>query len=449
MMAGVPRSSPPPLPPPPRGLIGNLGLLSYALMQLAGQAVDVTVITPCAELISTSVMNPNVNSNTLNGSSDKAHHIPVNGDDSMKKTRRHQSRKAALEASMLRKLGVREPMDEVEETLELPTDMTGVRGTANNELLSRAFESFDEGQEHEDQVARDDNGEEDGEQWHVEQTHPTLRRRHHRQRRRLDDVVATYETKLSLLRKQLHAMNAEREASKNDLKKWEEYGQKSQASYKNLASKHATLLRANETLTTDLRTAKQSIVALEATVTRAHADTATVQFLNTNDMNALESDLANPAMVISALKKANRFRMLQYEKVVQKLHVAKEQVNRLTEVAMQGGDAASPRRKKAHKRPHTAGPLPAFDVRQSSMLASFHDVMPAAPGASNAQTVVTQGRQLHWMHREDLKPREIAHPISSRLVLHPRDMHKENHSLHDRSTKPKKAAPAHTNPITN
>ncbi|RHY34092.1 hypothetical protein DYB34_007557 [Aphanomyces astaci] len=182
MMAGVPRSSPPPLPPPPRGLIGNLGLLSYALMQLAGQAVDVTVITPCAELISTSVMNPNVNSNTLNGSSDKAHHIPVNGDDSMKKTRRHQSRKAALEASMLRKLGVREPMDEVEETLELPTDMTGVRGTANNELLSRAFESFDEGQEHEDQVARDDNGEEDGEQWHVEQTHPTLRRRHHRQR---------------------------------------------------------------------------------------------------------------------------------------------------------------------------------------------------------------------------------------------------------------------------
>ncbi|ETV66567.1 hypothetical protein H257_17001 [Aphanomyces astaci] len=267
--------------------------------------------------------------------------------------------------------------------------------------------------------------------------------------RRLDDVVATYETKLSLLRKQLHAMNAEHEASKNDLKKWEEYGQKSQAAYKNLASKHATLLRANETLTTDLRTAKQSIVALEATVTRAHADTATVQFLNTNDMNALESDLANPAMVISALKKANRFRMLQYEKVVQKLHVAKEQVNRLTEVAMQGGDAASPRRKKAHKRPHTAGPLPAFDVRQSSMLASFHDVMPAAPGASNAQTVVTQGRQLHWMHREDLKPREIAHPISSRLVLHPRDMHKENHSLHDRSTKPKKAAPAHTNPITN
>ncbi|ETV66565.1 hypothetical protein H257_17000 [Aphanomyces astaci] len=352
MMAGVPRSSPPPLPPPPRGLIGNLGLLSYALMQLAGQAVDVTVITPCAELISTSVMNPNVwseriwdtlksfapqrardisrllsvaiakslpvfttessvawtdtttrlqshafdvlstpeghaaiqdtvaavikttqalgtpevkaatsqatsaiksyvqmlatpegqvmlddvhnwvshsldvassaessiflfevathlchvfdshkvddgppltvssttdvssiptiNSNTLNGSSDKAHYIPVNGDDSMKKTRRHQSRKAALEASMLRKLGVREPMDEVEETLELPTDMTGVRGTANNELLSRAFESFDEGQEHEDQVARDDNGER--EQWHVEQTHPTLRRRHHRQR---------------------------------------------------------------------------------------------------------------------------------------------------------------------------------------------------------------------------------------------------------------------------
>ncbi|KAF0717536.1 Aste57867_2244 [Aphanomyces stellatus] len=43
-----------------RGLLANLGLLSYALMQLAGQAVDATVISPCAEIISTSVVNPYV-----------------------------------------------------------------------------------------------------------------------------------------------------------------------------------------------------------------------------------------------------------------------------------------------------------------------------------------------------------------------------------------------------
>ncbi|ETW07117.1 hypothetical protein, variant [Aphanomyces invadans] len=329
-----------PSPPPasPRGLLANLGLLSYALMQLAGQAVDATVLTPCADLISTSVVNPYVWSERIwdslksfapqrardisrflsvaivkslpvfstesssawsdtakrlqshvynvlstpqghtvvqdsvatvikaaqalgtpeakeassqftatvksciqmlatpegQGMIDDVHNwvchgvgiatsaetsiflfevathlchaldadrpssdagaddIPAenkaspntsNGGNGLKNgqgpmgKRRSDRRKAALEESMLRKLGVREPIVEVEEVLELPLAVeVDEQGDA---VLARAFESFD-----------DADGESDGcnvvaddiEPWHSDQTHPTLRRRHHRQR---------------------------------------------------------------------------------------------------------------------------------------------------------------------------------------------------------------------------------------------------------------------------
>ncbi|RHY30105.1 hypothetical protein DYB32_004605 [Aphanomyces invadans] len=176
-------------------------------------------------------------------------------------------------------------------------------------------------------------------------------------------------------------MHAEQEASKHELDKWEVYGEQSQAAFKKIEAKVSTLRRANETLTKSLHDAKQSNAALEASLQRAMANTATLQFLNSNDLEALEADLVNPAMIIAALKKANRFRMVQYEKVVQKLNAAKDEVNKLKAASTEmrsHGDVSSPRRKIAVKRP-LAKPatMPAFNLHQSAMLETFQDVLPA------------------------------------------------------------------------
>ncbi|ETW07121.1 hypothetical protein H310_01757 [Aphanomyces invadans] len=239
--------------------------------------------------------------------------------------------------------------------------------------------------------------------------------------RRLDDVVANFETKLSLLRSQLQAMHAEQEASKHELDKWEVYGEQSQAAFKKIEAKVSTLRRANETLTKSLHDAKQSNAALEASLQRAMADTATLQFLNSNDLEALEADLANPAMIIAALKKANRFRMVQYEKVVQKLNAAKDEVNKLKAASTEmrsHGDVSSPRRKIAVKRP-LAKPatMPAFNLHQSAMLETFQDVLPAVASSAvhhASPPPPPAHRPLVWTHRHDLKPMGITPPLSLR-----------------------------------
>ncbi|RHY27173.1 hypothetical protein DYB32_006991 [Aphanomyces invadans] len=91
------------------------------------------VLTPVTDVVSClSKSSPNT-SNGGNGLK--------NGQGPMGK-RRSDRRKAALEESMLRKLGVREPIVEVEEVLELPPAVeVDEQGDA---VLARAFESFDD-----------------------------------------------------------------------------------------------------------------------------------------------------------------------------------------------------------------------------------------------------------------------------------------------------------------
>ncbi|KAF0700964.1 Aste57867_8534 [Aphanomyces stellatus] len=202
------------------------------------------------------------------------------------------------------------------------------------------------------------------------------------------------ETKITLLRKQIAHLQEDKIDADAALQRWEDYSAQMKAAFRQLEAQVMGLKRDKERLTIDLATSKRSLVEMDKAMSKKAVDVATMTFLESNDVDVLESELQHPVQIITALKKANKFRLEQYQKVVMKL---KEKENKKPPPPLTD-DRASPRKLK---RARPAKRLPVFSMANSDLLSTFSDVAPpprqVPPDVVPTKTAPsTLGFRDHW-----------------------------------------------------
>ncbi|KAH9111893.1 hypothetical protein AeMF1_013707 [Aphanomyces euteiches] len=193
--------------------------------------------------------------------------------------------------------------------------------------------------------------------------------------------------KVELLKKALNQHQEELDTARNKLDEWEAYDVKVRSAYTQLESKANELKKDKERLQNEVQLMKSTVELMNKKRKSDEIDEATLTFLRSHDAEALEKELQNPAHIIIALKKANKFRQEQYTKVLKKLQERSKE-NTIVDVI------APKQREKKLKRalPKT---LPPFDLTIRKQT-----VQPPAPAAP---TVVIP-KTLSFVERTDLKP---------------------------------------------
>ncbi|CAK4266415.1 unnamed protein product [Aphanomyces euteiches] len=180
--------------------------------------------------------------------------------------------------------------------------------------------------------------------------------------------------KVELLKKALNQHQEELDTARNKLDEWEAYDVKVRSAYTQCESKANELKKDKERLQNEVQLMKNTVELMNKKRKSDEIDEATLTFLRSHDVEALEKELQNPAHIIIALKKP----------------ISSERSKENTIV-----DVIAPKQREKKLKRALPKTLPPFDLTIRKQT-----VQPPAPAAP---TVVIP-KTLSFVERTDLKP---------------------------------------------